>query len=105
MRVGARIVEAVLGTVMIASGSIDQTPPRRVTVVRAARMLDVKTGSVITNASVVVTGARITAAGASVAALAGATVIDLGDVILMPGLIDSHTHLLQNYEGRVGSDD
>jgi imidazolonepropionase-like amidohydrolase len=90
---------------MAASVAIGQTPAQRITVVRAARMLDVKTGSVIANASVVVTGGRITAAGANVAAPAGATVIDLGDVMLMPGLIDSHTHLLQNYEGRVGNDD
>jgi imidazolonepropionase-like amidohydrolase len=72
---------------------------------RAARMLDPKTGSVIANPVVVVEGTRITAAGANVAIPAGARVIDLGNMILLPGLIDSHTHLLQNYEGRYGSDD
>ena len=64
-----------------------------------------QTGTVVSNASVVVTGTRIVAAGANVATPSGATVIDLGDVLLMPGLIDSHTHLLQNYNGQVGSDD
>ena len=49
-------------------------------VLRAARMLDVKTGAVIKSATVVVKGERIVAAGANVAAPADATVIDLGDV-------------------------
>lgn len=82
-----------------------QAAPVPVTALRAARMLDVKTGAVIPNAVVVVTGGRITAAGAGVGVPAGATVVDLGDVMLLPGLIDSHTHLLQNYDGRYGSDD
>ncbi|MGH7620668.1 MAG: amidohydrolase family protein [Gemmatimonadaceae bacterium] len=82
-----------------------QAPAPRTTVLHASRMLDIRTGTVVQNASVVVTGARITAAGANVATPAGATVIDLGDVLLMPGFIDSHTHLLQNYEGRFGSDE
>lgn len=89
----------------IGWGAAAQTPAPKTTVVRASRMLDVKTGTVVTNASVVVTGARIVAAGANVATPPGATVVDLGDVMLMPGLIDSHTHLLQNYNGRLGNDD
>ena len=75
------------------------------TVLRAARMVDVKAGTVIANPVVVVTGGKIVAAGANVSVPAGATVIDLGNTTLVPGLIDSHTHLLQNYEGRFGSDD
>jgi len=68
-------------------------------------MLDVKTGAVVQNPVVVVDNGRITAAGAGVAVPSGARVIDLGNMILLPGLIDSHTHLLQNYEGRHGGDD
>lgn len=68
-------------------------------------MLDPRTGSVIQNAVIVVDSGRITAAGTNVAVPSGARVIDLGNMILLPGLIDSHTHLLQNYEGRLGGDD
>jgi imidazolonepropionase-like amidohydrolase len=61
-------------------------------VVRAARMLDVVTGQMVRDVSVVVTGDRITAVNpASVPA--GARVMDLGDVTLLPGFIDLHTHL------------
>jgi imidazolonepropionase-like amidohydrolase len=91
---------------LIACGTVAAQPSSPgTTVLKAARMLDVKTGTVVSNASVVVTGARIVAAGANVATPPGATVVDLGNAMLLPGLIDSHTHLLQNYEGRVGSDD
>lgn len=86
-----------------------QTPaqadaPKRL-VVRAGRMLDVKSGSVISNPVVLIENGRIVAAGAGVQIPAGAQVIDLGNAMLLPGLIDCHTHLLQNYEGAIGGDD
>jgi imidazolonepropionase-like amidohydrolase len=105
MTTAVRVLAAVLVLVATAPAPSPAQPAPKTTVVRAARMLDVKTGTVVANASVVVTGSRIVAAGANVATPPGATLIDLGDVLLMPGLIDSHTHLLQNYNGRVGDDD
>ena len=59
---------------------------------RAARLLDVRTGRMIENASVLVQGARITALNPANPP-AHARVIDLGDATLLPGLIDAHTHL------------
>lgn len=76
-----------------------------VVALRAARLLDVKTGRIDQNAVVVVTGTRITAAGPGAAIPAGARTIDLGDVTVLPGLIDAHTHLLQNYHADIGTDD
>ena len=64
------------------------------TAVRAARLLDVKNGTLISNAVVLVEGERISAVGSGLPIPAGAKVIDLGDVTLLPGLIDCHTHLL-----------
>jgi imidazolonepropionase-like amidohydrolase len=57
-------------------------------------MLDVKTGAVVANAVVVVADGRVVAAGANVAVPAGARVVDLGAVTLLPGLIDCHTHIM-----------
>ena len=59
----------------------------------------------VRNPVVLVMGDQITAAGADVAVPAGARVIDLGGAMLLPGLIDAHTHLLQNYDGAYGGDD
>ena len=75
------------------------------TAIRAARLLDVRAGTVIRNPVVLVVGDQITTAGADVAVPAGARVIDLGAAMLLPGLVDAHTHLLQNYDGAYGGDD
>ena len=60
--------------------------------VRAARLLDVKTGRYVEKPVVVVAGDRIARVGTDVPA--GARVIDLGDRTLLPGLADAHTHIL-----------
>lgn len=73
--------------------------------VRAGRMIDVRSGTVINNAVIVIEGGRVKQAGANVAIPSGAEVIDLGGMTILPGLIDSHTHLLQNYDGALGGDD
>jgi imidazolonepropionase-like amidohydrolase len=59
--------------------------------VRAARMLDVRSGTVKPNPVVIVDDGHITALAAEVPA--GMKVIELGDVTLLPGLMDMHTHL------------
>jgi imidazolonepropionase-like amidohydrolase len=80
--------------------------PTPQTVVQAARLFDAKTGRVLEGQAVLVEGEKIKAVGpvAAVQAQAakGATVVDLGAAILLPGLIDCHAHLLANTKPGMG---
>ena len=60
---------------------------------KAARMFDGTSDAVTANAVIVIEGNRIKSVGGAVPA--GAQVIDLGDVTLLPGFIDSHVHLTE----------
>jgi imidazolonepropionase-like amidohydrolase len=71
----------------------DAAPSKRTVVLHASRMLDVSAGKIVAPGEVLVEGEKIVAVGTHVERPAGAEVIDLGDVTLMPGLIDAHVHL------------
>lgn len=77
---------------------ITPEPPvgKGIVVLKAARLIDGTGAPAINNAVVVVTDNEITAVGpaGSVRIPANARMIDLGDVTLMPGFIDAHTHLI-----------
>jgi imidazolonepropionase-like amidohydrolase len=62
-------------------------------VIHAARLLQVDTGTLLQPGEVLVEGDRIREVGISVNRPRGAKLIDLGDVTLLPGLIDAHVHL------------
>jgi imidazolonepropionase-like amidohydrolase len=62
-------------------------------VLHAARLLDIEAGRIVSPGEVVISGERITEVGQHVSRPTGATVVDLGDRTLMPGLIDAHVHL------------
>jgi imidazolonepropionase-like amidohydrolase len=70
------------------------------TLVEAGRLLDPRTGSVLSPAAVLIEGDKIKEVGppakVEADAPAGVERIDLGSSTLVPGLIDGHTHLFLN---------
>ncbi len=71
--------------------------PRHI-IVRAGKMLDVKTGKVLSDQAIVIDGDKITSVGAASAVSAGSSdiVISLPNATVLPGLIDAHVHLTMN---------
>jgi imidazolonepropionase-like amidohydrolase len=62
--------------------------------VRAGRLFDPRTGTLLDNQSILIRGDRIVEVGGNVSAPAGATTIDLGRATVLPGLIDTHLHFM-----------
>ena len=98
------------------TGKLAAQSPAQVTLVKAGRLLDPKTGNVLSPAAVLIEGGKIKEVGAPAQVQAhlpvSAKAIDLGAATLLPGLIDSHTHLLldvivppeEEYERRFNGD-
>jgi len=72
--------------------------PMKTVVIHAGRLLDVKTGKTLTGQTIVIQGDKIMSVGAigDQRLPADATVIDLPNAAILPGLIDAHTHITFN---------
>ena len=75
-------------TLVLSASAVAQ-----VTVVRAGRLIDPDSGTVLSNQVILIKDGRIQAVGRELALPANATVIDLSDKTVLPGLIDCHTHV------------
>ena len=85
---------AIAAALLIAtSGSVAVAQ----TIVRADRMLDVESGRILEDVVVVIQDGRIQSVNPST--VPSGDVIDLGNVTLMPGFIDTHVHLTGDLEG------
>ena len=97
------LLAALLGVPFFAlftAGQVtaESESPSLLTLVKAARLLDPRTGNVLSPAAVLIENGKIKEVGSpsrvQADAPAGIKIIDLGTATLLPGLIDSHTHLL-----------
>lgn len=72
-----------------------QTPPQKITYIRAGQLFDGKAETLKNDVAIIVAGDRIQTVGdaSSTPVPAGAVVVDLSNYTVTPGLIDCHTHL------------
>ena len=94
MRISSIVLTGLLA--LVSTIPLRAHPADLVTLVKAGRLLDPRSGNVIAPAFVLVEDDKIKQVGTVVPANVpeGAKVIDLSSATLLPGLIDGHTHLL-----------
>ena len=96
-----RVLPSVLAVcAVLATAIVGAQTSGRLTLVLAARLLDTRSGNVLSPAAVLIEDAKIKDVGSparlQAEATSAATILDLGTATLLPGLIDAHTHLLLN---------
>ena len=88
-------MKILAGLLALAAVSANAQTPKesqsKPIVLKAAHMLDVRAGKLISPGLILVQGDHIQSLGGPIPA--GAEVIDLGETTLMPGMIDAHVHL------------
>lgn len=93
-----RFAVLALSLALCCVGARAGNPP--VTYVRAGKLLDVRSGKMLTDQVIVIRGEKIerVAAAAQVQIPSGANVVDLSRATVLPGLIDAHTHIFLSGE-------
>ncbi|MGL6223481.1 MAG: amidohydrolase family protein, partial [Steroidobacteraceae bacterium] len=89
------ILACVACAVPAAFAAAAPAAPGPVTVVKAGKLVDVAAGRVRNNQLIVLQDGKIVAVGPAGTTMipAGAAVVDLADKTVLPGLIDTHTHV------------
>jgi imidazolonepropionase-like amidohydrolase len=108
MRRMARVAEFVLailamGTLGSATTAQKDAAPVKKMAIRAGRLIDGKNDKVVENALILVEGDKIVSVTPGGNAPSGYELIDLSKATLLPGFIDTHTHVL--LQGDVTSED
>jgi imidazolonepropionase-like amidohydrolase len=85
------LLTLILSSLGWTQAAQDQSVKR--VVIHAGHFLDVRTGKTLSNQTIVIEGEKIVSVSSAPGAPAGATVVDLSNATVLPGLIDAHTHL------------
>ena len=72
--------------------------------ITAKRMIDVRSGKEIPDVVILIEKNKIIGVGSNLKIPDSVQIIALGDVTVLPGLIDAHTHLLHQYYAKNGDD-
>jgi imidazolonepropionase-like amidohydrolase len=89
-----RITAAVLLSLVVSMGAAAQTPHR--VAIRAGRLIDGKSERPIENALILIEGDKIVPVTPGGNTPSGVEVIDLSKATVLPGFIDTHTHVMLN---------
>jgi len=86
-------------SILLSTIAWGQAPAQQLTLIKAGRLFDARTGQMLSNQAILVEGDRIKEVGTAAAVAphaANARVIDLSSSTVLPGLIDAHNHVLGN---------
>ena len=94
-RISVKKVLLLFCAVFVVTAVAQETPAPQVTVIRAGTLIDGKSDKPRRDQVIVIRGNKIESVSDAATAKtpASATVIDLSQLTVLPGLIDSHTHL------------
>src|ERR1019366_7677289 len=108
MKIISTLVVSVLATAAIAQPQAATPSAPQVTVIRAGTLIDPRVNEPLHNQFIVIRGDKIETVGDAAYAQVpiGAKVIDLTNATVLPGLIESHTHIfLQGEDPALGGYD
>ena len=89
MRLDRRAMLFVFVLFSISMAAAQSAGVAKAVVIHAGRLLDVKTGKTLTGQTIIIQGDKIASVGSDAQIPAGATVIELPNATVLPGLINT----------------